>query len=61
MWIPQVAGPCRQAMWQASDNFGCCWETSEPPLPTGYLARRVAVEGGAASVTDGSSCGSLVV
>mmetsp|Transcript_101261 Transcript_101261/g.151716 ORF Transcript_101261/g.151716 Transcript_101261/m.151716 type:complete len:246 (+) Transcript_101261:1-738(+) len=32
--LQTVAHPCRQAMWDASEKFGCCWES----VLTGYHA-----------------------
>jgi hypothetical protein len=32
-----VAAPCRDAMQEASDEFGCCWET----IMEGYSTRKL--------------------
>jgi len=65
--LNDVAAPCKQAMWQASDYFGCCWETVmdgyQSLYPEAYSAWRMwqgTLSGKAGIVFDDDNCGDSV-
>merc|ERR1711966_35752 len=62
--LQTVAHPCRQAMWDASEKFGCCWESVldgyQALYPHAYHAWRMwqgTLSGKSGVTFDDESCG----